>query len=784
MAFARSEVRQHNGVPTIFVDGQPLHGMTATSCAFDDPAVVRGFVEGGAEILMIWIEAGIHCWKGEGSYDWSYAEKKLAFFEQHGGGTRWLIRVRLGLLAPWFAQAYPSEVHTPHSALRTPHSLAVANIASPVWNEKVCGLVRDFAAWLKTTRWAPRIIGFMLNAGSTEEWLVFDTDETTRGRYHGVYTREFRRWLRSTYEDESALRAAWSDPKASFHTAACPTGHMRKGSHIWGPFSLRDPAAERPAIDYYRFLNTTLADHLIAVCRAAKEGAATPILCGGFHSYLWWETGVYSYIQEYGHGLIQRLKESQWVDFVSDITSYDGRYPGGPSGYLGLPHSLNLSGKLHYTEVDLVTVAAIPDSRFQIPDSNLQSAICNRQSAHLPDKLWKWDLNFCGRDMEEQVALLQREHAHNLITGTPYWWFDIRCRNYTPPPIVAALRKLSDIGKQAVEWDRRSISQVAFVCSEDTPMFQAAMSGDLIRFELECHHPLLLDLAARQWGLAGVPYDVYELHDLAHPDFPGAQYRLLIFVNCAYVPPRAAEGIRRWQSGDRVFCWTYAAAVIGRSSSSSDCTPSRRFQYLREGKQGLGHEPCPSTLPKVLEPSGGQWRLDPAIGADLVGMRLGWKRERRQIRVLVDESGYGITQGGEKLSFGTEGSVGPVFFADDPEACVFGRLRDGGEAAFALQHHDGWRSVYLAMLNFGPQLLRNLARFAGAHVWCESDDVVYANRSLVCLHTASAGEKLIRLPQPAIVTDLWTGERSPEPTDAIRLSLPAFRTRLWRTERD
>jgi hypothetical protein len=161
-------------------------------------------------------------------------------------------------------------------------------------------------------------------------------------------------------------------------------------------------------------------------------------------------------------------------------------------------------------------------------------------------------------------------------------------------------------------------------------------------------------------------------------------------------------------------------------------------------------------------------------------MRLGWRRERRQIRVLIDDSGYALTQGGEKLSFGTEGSVGPVFFADDPEACVFGRLRDGGEPAFALRHHDGWRSVYLAMLNFGPQLLRNLASFAGAHVWCESDDVVYANRSLVCLHTASAGEKVIRLPQPAVVTDLWTGERSPGPLDAIRATMPAYRTRLWR----
>ena len=45
--------------------------------------------------------------------------------------------------------------------------------------------------------------------------------------------------------------------------------------------------------------------------------------------------------------------------------------------------------------------------------------------------------------------------------------------------IVSTLKKLSDIGKQAVNWDRTSLAQVAFVCSEETPMYQAeAMNGE------------------------------------------------------------------------------------------------------------------------------------------------------------------------------------------------------------------------------------------------------------------------------------------------------------------
>ncbi|MCY3021278.1 MAG: hypothetical protein NTW87_19870, partial [Planctomycetota bacterium] len=459
------------------------------------------------------------------------------------------------------------------------------------------------------------------------------------------------------------------------------------------------------------------------------------------HSYLWWETGVYSYIQEYGHGFIQRLHESPWVDFISDIESYDCRYAGGPGGYIGLPHSCNVQGKLHYTETDLVTLSNLPrEHREAWKNADTSRIPPLTAEPVIPDPVYRWHQGYCGRDEEEQAAILQRDHVHNLITGTPYWWFDIRSRNYQEPFIVETLARLSALGKQAVQWDRRPISDVAFVCSEDTPLYQAAMNGSLLRFELEANHGLLLDLCTRRWGLAGLPFDIYELHDLRHKDFPGAQYKLLIFVNCAVVTPRAAEGIRRWRKDGRVFCWTYASAVLDDSG------------------------------------------LDPRRNEELIGMRLGWRMQRQNIHVCIQDTGHVLTRGGSSLSFGTEGSVGPVFFADDPRATVLGHLRDGGEAAFAVREHAGWQSVYLAMLNFGPELLRNLARFAGAHVWCETNDVLYANRSLLCLHTASAGRKKIVLPAPAVVTDLWTGEKTPQPVTEIEADVARFRTRMWRTE--
>ena len=215
---------------------------------------------------------------------------------------------------------------------------------------------------------------------------------------------------------------------------------------------------------------------------------------------------------------------------------------------------------------------------------------------------------------------------------------------------------------------------------------------------------------------------------------------MLVFVNCAYVSAKAAKGIRRWQKDGKTFLWTYAPGVMGDDA------------------------------------------LDPAKAEPIIGMKLGWRNQRQNIHIEMENSKHPLVKGGKALNFGTEGSAGPVFFAQDPKAKVLGRLRDGGEAGFALRDHGDWRSIYLSMHNFNPALMRNLTRFAGASVWCETNDVVYANRSMVCLHTASAGKKRIKLPAKAIVTDLMTGKRNDRPTQTIDITMPAYRTMAWRTE--
>ena len=96
--------------------------------------------------------------------------------------------------------------------------------------------------------------------------------------------------------------------------------------------------------------------------------------------------------------------------------------PAAPRIYLGLPQSLNLHNKLHYTEVDLVTVSNLPAATRAAWKAADTSQIPPRVSEPvIPNRFWNWSNGYCGRDEEEQTAPLpartfpQPHHRHALL---------------------------------------------------------------------------------------------------------------------------------------------------------------------------------------------------------------------------------------------------------------------------------------------------------------------------------------------------------------------------------
>ena len=76
-------------------------------------------------------------------------------------------------------------------------------------------------------------------------------------------------------------------------------------------------------------------------------------------------------------------------------------------------------------------------------------------------------------------------------------------------------------------------------------------------------------------------------------------------------------------------------------------------------------------------------------------------------------------------------------------------------------------------------VLRGLAREAGAHIYTDEEDVIYAGHDMLMLHTVRTGDKAITLPREADVFDAFSGQLIARKVTSFTDRLQAGHTRLY-----
>jgi hypothetical protein len=72
-----------------------------------------------------------------------------------------------------------------------------------------------------------------------------------------------------------------------------------------------------------------------------------------------------------------------------------------------------------------------------------------------------------------------------------------------------------------------------------------------------------------------------------------------------------------------------------------------------------------------------------------------------------------------------------------------------------------------------------VARRAGCHLYCDADEIIYANHSFLAIHTARPGRRTFHLRRPADVIEVFTGEVLARGASHFTDSIGADRTRLY-----
>jgi hypothetical protein len=247
----------------------------------------------------------------------------------------------------------------------------------------------------------------------------------------------------------------------------------------------------------------------------------------------------------------------------------------------------------------------------------------------------------------------------------------------------------------------------------------------------------------KQYELGSVrsPYGFYLLDDLGHPDMP--DYALYIFLNAFHLSQQEREMIERKVKRDgTVVVWVYAAGLIGEGGISGE--------YMEE----------------------------------LTGIRCGVYVDQWVLNVTVTDYEHPLTVDlPVPMRFGTDYQIGPIVYADDVGVRVLGNLvysRGMARPGFCVKEFEEWTSIFIAAPVIPAVLLRNIARYAGVHLYSDSLDVVYANNSFVAVHTNhKSGRRVIGLRKKADVYEVFEGREVAKNAMSFVEELPARTTKLY-----
>ncbi len=723
-----AQVKNHNGTPTYFLDGEPaFYGLMWGSAPAPEGYALR-------ECARYYGEAGVHLftfdvgaggsppeWCGpkeglEGHFDFSTVEQRFQRVIDADPKARFHLRTHLEV-REWWHKLYPEECEVLSNGVREWQSFA-----SKLWRQEAKDFLRAFAGHIEKIGMAERVIAYQCGAGHTGEWVKgTGAMGLTCSDFSRPMQEHFRAWLRQRYgNDEAALRTAWGNSKVTFETAAVPPAEMQLRTT---QYTFRDPKKEGQVIDYYRCLAELCGDLVVDFCTTVKDATQGKALAGAFYGYLMelaWNAGFfgegldseYSTYQRGGHLGLWKVLQSPNVDFLVSPYSYGFRGIGGEGPAMPPTESMRIHGKLYVFEEDSRTHLTFHDHP-----------------------------NYGKADtLEESIAILRRNLAYVVTHGQGIWWL-AGGSPQTPhielsqqPAFRPMIQRFQEIGTFANLLDRTPSAEVAVLLDDESFYYE------WVKNSLDI--PLIFQ--QRLWGLAhmGAPFDVYLLQDLL--DGGLKPYKLYVFLNPFRLDKVRRDALKRQiQKENRVALWIYAPGYINEDCSLNNMTDLTGFTF------GSGEHP---------------W--GPMIN-------------------LIDLS-HPITRDlPQDLTWGTNSLLGPVFHVADYSARVLGnvvysqgRCRPG----FVMKEFPEWKSIYSAAPNLPSPVLRGIARYAGVHIYNDQGDTLYATLQLLGVHTAAGGQRTFCLPHPAeVVYDLFEKKPVAQATNTFQVTLPPASTALYYT---
>ena len=690
-----STVEVINGVPTYLVNGEYASLVLYESAQTNEQAGLESLYKSGIETIINFKGGSIgqqgsvvELWGETGVFDFDKFDDQINGILSSSPDVNMI--VNLGMFAPlWWLEENPGQAVVLSDIEGNKEEYAGVSFGSKLWREKSCELIYEIIDHMKEQPYYSRVAGFRIMAGRTAEMMTFGVSESQIPDYSDAALECFKDYLKEKYGTVEALRKAWSDPDLTFETVEFPAFAELAAKNDWG--TLLDPATQQNVIDFRLLIDEMTADSLLAWSAAVKDASDGKLVVGAYYGYAWADSSWSSIGTN--HTAMQKIWESDTLDFLSSPLGYNERILGESPYQQGMGDVALEYGKLYITEQDNRTVL----------------------TGQFAGTAWATSGEPVGTTYTMQDTLLteKRDFAFNLLNGYGQWFLDMFGGWYADDQFYNFTNDINAESHFANYLERNLANDIAIIVPEDSSAYYRANSLNSVVIAQYMYR-----YQRKQLGKIGTGYDVYSMGALADGAVPA--HKINVFFSPYMLTAEQREAIDTYCKNDgQINVFLYMAGIGNEDgydlANMSDLTG---FTFGRNDVSSSGQV-------EIINDN-------TALTEGLLGETFG---------AMVSTANYYEQE---------------IYVVPDADTEVLGVLRDSGNCGFAMKDMGDWTSIYTAAPNLTTALYRNLLEMANAHVYSyNEEDVVFANNAYVALHSAVGGEKTIHLPANYAVYDVF-----------------------------
>ncbi len=195
------------------------------------------------------------------------------------------------------------------------------------------------------------------------------------------------------------------------------------------------------------------------------------------------------------------------------------------------------------------------------------------------------------------------------------------------------------------------------------------------------NHPILHELVYSQrksLGQMGAPYHIFLTEDLELESFDVDAYKLYIFLNNVYMKESLKECIdRKIKGGGRTLLWIYLQDILSESAS-------------------------------------------------ITGFHIKYEKDSLPVQAIYKQEVFPLAAV----------SCPEFSMADLANARVLAAQKDTNIPVCAVKCFNDYNSIYCTVPNLPAGLLRDMANMSKVHIYCHTNDVIYADNEYVIIHAS------------------------------------------------